>query len=337
MSEIKSPRIQRRINERQQAAAAHGDGWGDPPRRQAGGNEGHSPQAQLSRQMDGLNLDGTPQHDRYADPNRSQSLPRSQAGFRSPDPGDGGRDFVQSKSFRVLQKITDTDSPDYEPPPPRPREEDEMRFTGLRRDQIPSRSFQVLQKMTGCDDVPQQPYAQYGHPQQYQQEPPQDIREYCNHPEELDDTTVNPRYRGGNIPSRSFKMLQEMTGADGSQLAPSVFQHRQQQQQQQPQQQRPHHQQPSQPGQPKPRKTTQMVIQMGGPSSDQGYMGPMDQGGAVYAPEKVFPQPTVPASMQEAEAEPRKYTGGSIPSRSFRMLQAMTGENPGPNDGSTEY
>ncbi|KAL1471941.1 hypothetical protein MTO96_023411 [Rhipicephalus appendiculatus] len=203
LSEIKSPRIQRRINARQEAAAAQGEGWGDPP----------------SRQMEGLNLDGTQQQDRYVDPNRTHSLPRPPApGQRASDPGD----FVQSRSFRVLQKITDTDSPDYQPPPPKPREEDEMRFSGLRRDQIPSRSFQALQKMTGADDQPyqqQQQQQQYYYPQS-QQEPPPDIREYCNHPEELDDTTINPRYRGGNIPSRSFKMLQEMTGDDGS-VAPS--------------------------------------------------------------------------------------------------------------------
>lgn len=307
LSEIKSPRIQRRINARQEAAAAHGEGWGDPP----------------SRQMEGLNLDGTPQQqDRYSDPNRTQSLPRHAGGQRTPDPGD----FVQSRSFRVLQKITDTDSPDYEPPPPKPRQEDEMRFSGLRRDQIPSRSFQVLQKMTGADDqpAPYQQQQQYYYPPQQQQEPPPDIREYCNHPEELDDTTINPRYRGGNIPSRSFKMLQEMTGDDGS-VAPSVFDERRQQQQQQ------QHQQPSG---PKPRKTTQMTIQLG--AGDQGYCGPQGQTGVVHVPEKVFPHPNVPASQQEAEPDPRKYTGGSIPSRSFRMLQAMTGENAG-GEGGTDF
>lgn len=308
LSEIKSPRIQRRINARQEAAAAQGEGWGDPP----------------SRQMEGLNLDGTPsqQQDRYMDPNRTQSLPRPAPGQRASDPGD----FVQSRSFRVLQKITDTDSPDYQPPaPPKPREEDEMRFSGLRRDQIPSRSFQALQKMTGADDQPyqqQQQQQQYYYPQQ-QQEPPPDIREYCNHPEELDDTTINPRYRGGNIPSRSFKMLQEMTGDDGS-VAPSVFDQKRQQQQQQQQQ-----------GGPKPRKTTQMTIQLGGPAEEAGYSGPQGQGGFVHHPEKVFPHPNVPASQQEAEPDPRKYTGGSIPSRSFRMLQAMTGENTG--DGGTDF
>lgn len=41
----------------------------------------------------------------------------------------------------------------------------------------------------------------------------------------------------------------------------------------------------------------------------------------------------VPPSQQEAEAEPKKYTGGSIPSRSFRMLQAMTGEDSDDSPG----
>lgn len=31
----------------------------------------------------------------------------------------------------------------------------------------------------------------------------------------------------------------------------------------------------------------------------------------------------VPASEQQQVQEPRKYTGGAIPSRSFQMLQAM--------------
>lgn len=35
------------------------------------------------------------------------------------------------------------------------------------------------------------------------------------------------------------------------------------------------------------------------------------------------PQQYIPPSEQQVQ-EPRKYTGGAIPSRSFRMLQAMT-------------
>jgi hypothetical protein len=35
------------------------------------------------------------------------------------------------------------------------------------------------------------------------------------------------------------------------------------------------------------------------------------------------PQTYIPPSEQQVP-EPRKYTGGAIPSRSFRILQAMT-------------
>lgn len=41
--------------------------------------------------------------------------------------------------------------------------------------------------------------------------------------------------------------------------------------------------------------------------------------------ERFYPNPSVPASQQPIEAEPKKYMGSHIPSRSFRMLQAMTG------------
>jgi hypothetical protein len=37
----------------------------------------------------------------------------------------------------------------------------------------------------------------------------------------------------------------------------------------------------------------------------------------------------VPPSERPTSSEPQKYTGSSIPSRSFRMLQAMTGQNNG--------
>ena len=38
--------------------------------------------------------------------------------------------------------------------------------------------------------------------------------------------------------------------------------------------------------------------------------------------------PAVPASQQEVP-EPKKYTGGNIPSRSFRVLQQMTADDQG--------
>lgn len=37
----------------------------------------------------------------------------------------------------------------------------------------------------------------------------------------------------------------------------------------------------------------------------------------------------VPPSERTVGMEPHKYTGSSIPSRSFKMLQAMTGQNNG--------
>ncbi|XP_044734907.1 uncharacterized protein LOC123297346 isoform X2 [Chrysoperla carnea] len=49
-------------------------------------------------------------------------------------------------------------------------------------------------------------------------------------------------------------------------------------------------------------------------------------------------QQYIPPSEQQAPADPRKYTGSAIPSRSFRMLQAMTSPNNTPcaNTQSTE-
>lgn len=41
-------------------------------------------------------------------------------------------------------------------------------------------------------------------------------------------------------------------------------------------------------------------------------------------------KPYVPPSEQTVQ-EPKKYTGGKIPSRSFKVLQAMTGEACGKN------
>lgn len=37
----------------------------------------------------------------------------------------------------------------------------------------------------------------------------------------------------------------------------------------------------------------------------------------------------IPPSERTVGMEPHKYTGSSIPSRSFRMLQSMTGQNNG--------
>lgn len=41
---------------------------------------------------------------------------------------------------------------------------------------------------------------------------------------------------------------------------------------------------------------------------------------------------SVPASEQVVQQEPRKYMGSNIPSRSFKILQAMTSEDGQPGE-----
>jgi len=72
-------------------------------------------------------------------------------------------------------------------------------------------------------------------------------------------------------------------------------------------------------------------------SSDDGYQQPSSIGNR---PQVVSPQHTQiihqtgpaprarPPPSEQSEPEPRKYMGGNIPSRSFRMLQAMTALDP---------
>ncbi|KAF8791795.1 hypothetical protein HNY73_003475 [Argiope bruennichi] len=142
-----------------------------------------------------------------------------------------------------------------------------------------SRSFRILQMMTGGDDETDNRYQNEGPQEQQNEEGPVDIR-----------------YKGGYIPGRSFKMLQEMTSMneDGTPMGPpvpSVLQEKRQQR--------------------KPPPHLHLNINNQPP------------------PPKQFPQPQVPASQQQTEEVPKMYTGGRIPSKSFRILEAMTGANDG--------
>ncbi|PRD36694.1 UNVERIFIED_CONTAM: hypothetical protein NCL1_07804 [Trichonephila clavipes] len=98
-----------------------------------------------------------------------------------------------------------------QPPVSNKKEEDEMRFTGLRRpdNPIPSRAFQALQKMTSGNEEVNNRQATDPH---YQEEGQSD--------QQNEDGPVDIRYKGAYIPGRSFKMLQEMTGMneDGKNL-----------------------------------------------------------------------------------------------------------------------
>ncbi|XP_025193742.1 uncharacterized protein LOC112593533 isoform X3 [Melanaphis sacchari] len=84
--------------------------------------------------------------------------------------------------------------------------------------------------------------------------------------------TENPRYRGGSIPSKIFKVLENSVPMDNN-YKQSV------------------------------------------PINNYVPVEPIES--------KLY----VPPSERPVGSEPHKYTGGSIPSRSFRMLQAMTGQN----------
>ncbi|GAB6031408.1 hypothetical protein CHUAL_009185 [Chamberlinius hualienensis] len=121
---------------------------------------------------------------------------------------------------------------------------------------------------------------------------------------------IDPRYRGPKIPSRSFKMLQEMTGEEnGSNVPPPC---------------------PSPRG---PTKRSPVLNQHHQPQYQQPLSNCQFSDEAEY-----YSGPSVPASQQELEAEPKKYMGGKIPSRSFRMLQAMTAgeQQPINNDSDSE-
>ncbi|KFB38031.1 hypothetical protein ZHAS_00005299 [Anopheles sinensis] len=103
----------------------------------------------------------------------------------------------------------------------------------------------------------------------------------------------DPRYRGAAIPSKAFRYLQNMT--DSGQAA---------------------NQSNTGSG-----NRTQQMFNRGNNNETDGES----------------PVQYVPPSEQKVE-EPKKYTGGSIPSRSFRMLQAMTGSDApvDPNSSDSE-
>ncbi|XP_075217167.1 uncharacterized protein LOC142322226 isoform X3 [Lycorma delicatula] len=172
-------------------------------------------------------------------PNLQQNWGNSVDGSSSPAP-------VQSRSFRVLQKITDTDSGE------------------------------------GAVDQVDMPYNSQGVPvsQLRKLQLSDDDRALMNKVKtQVSDTILpvdeeNPRYRGGYIPSRVFKALDESVPQDPNDNQMRTLSRRPQQ------------------------------------------------------PESVSPaQPYIPPSEQQVQ-EPRMYTGAAIPSRSFRMLQAMTGPDP---------
>lgn len=140
---------------------------------------------------------------------------------------------------------------------------------------IQSNSFKVIQKLTQTDENVENNGGKNcvtehlpKYPQTFQQQQQQsDGQEHFLHNE------TDPRYRGAAIPSKAFKILQNMNDNSGIN---NVIQ--------------------SQP------QVRTIPIQIEDNQQPQKYIHP----------------------SQQITPEPKKYMGSSIPSRSFKMLQAMT-------------
>ncbi|XP_050078928.1 uncharacterized protein LOC126565765 [Anopheles maculipalpis] len=224
---------------------------------------------------------------RLSDP-RSSSNTQSWNGNSAPN---------QSRSFRVLQQITDT--------------LDEAEAEKNAKDQTSGSSSQsAATDPTDGNGKQQQSYGRSAGPTNAAQQ--QDMAEgqlrrlqLSNEDKALMNRVKNqvdgevylhneedPRYRGAAIPSKAFRYLQNMT--DSGQAA-------------------------NQSNNGSGNRTQQMFNRGNYNDSD----GDTQQ------------QQYVPPSEQKVE-EPKKYTGGSIPSRSFKMLQAMTDAPADPNSSDSE-
>jgi hypothetical protein len=153
---------------------------------------------------------------------------------------------------------------------------------------IQGRSFKVLQQITEPKGVlydGTQPYNSQSLPlsELRKLQLSDDDRSFMNRVKSQANNvdTENPRYRGGSIPSKIFKVLENSVPMDNN-YKQSV------------------------------------------PINNYVSVEPIES--------KMY----VPPSERPVVSEPHKYTGGSIPSRSFRMLQAMTGQNNG-NLGESDF
>ncbi|EAA10227.4 AGAP008812-PA [Anopheles gambiae str. PEST] len=206
-----------------------------------------------------------------------QSDPRSSSNAQS---WNGNNAPNQSRSFRVLQQITDT--------------LDEAEAEKNAKEQSNNQSDQA--------DGAKQQYSRSTAQQQDAAEGQLRRLQLSNEDKALMNRVKNqvdgevylhneedPRYRGAAIPSKAFRYLQNMT--DSGQAA-------------------------NQSNNGSGNRAQQMFNKANYNDSDTQQS-----------------QQYVPPSEQKVE-EPKKYTGGSIPSRSFKMLQAMT-DAPGP--GETDF
>ncbi|XP_058447322.1 mucin-2-like [Malaya genurostris] len=198
-----------------------------------------------------------------------QSDPRSSSNSQS---WNGNATPNQSRSFRVLQQITDTmQEADPQSKPSTPGlEQQQQRQTGsgdapdsqLRRMQLNNEDKAMLNRVKTQVDG-----------------------ETYLHNEE------DPRYRGSVIPSKAFRYLQNIT--EGSQPSSSAD---------------------------------------AGPVNRANQMYAQNRGNFSESEDDTVQQ-YIPPSEQKVE-EPKKYTGSAIPSRSFKILQAMT-QSDAPADSNS--
>ncbi|XP_076326094.1 uncharacterized protein LOC143233599 isoform X2 [Tachypleus tridentatus] len=293
---------------------------------------------EVTRQLEGTNL-GSDSMKSYQFPNLHQrSPPRKHEVYCPKTETEETSFFPQSRSFRLLQMLTDQDDEGPEDEVPSKREEDEMRFSGLRRNPFPSPTFQTIQKMTspGGDCYETTPHATSMNENQ--------------DGDRTDDGPIEPRYQGCSIPSYAFRMLQEMTEA-GS-LPPSALHKPKKTTKLQlhigePQPPRPQQQNNiASPRQPYQQSFPRQPYQQSFPRQPYHQASPQQQYHQA-SPQQPFPRqqyhqafPQQPSPQQQynqsyyesqVPEEPKIYTGGKIPSRSFRMLQTMTGESPLPD------
>jgi hypothetical protein len=265
---------------------------------------------------------------------------------------DNKSDFTQSAVYKMIHGI---DQPKPKPviaraelqrqhsstPPRQPSTDDETRFRGLNSgtaSDVPSRTFQRLQSWTGTTGGGQSEIDTTS------------IRRNVTgstdgldseEPGQYDEKSI--RYTGRNIPSRSFKILQQMTGGPvaSDAIPPAADDERRGLRSRsetpkrvvishQPHHPAPHphtqHQQSYQPQHPNP--------------ADQYQQPPLSVGGSEIDTSSIrthlFAATGSSSAASDDGQEPGqydeksiRYTGRSIPSRSFRMLQQMTGADPG--------
>lgn len=196
---------------------------------------------------------------------------------------------------------------------------------------IQSRSFKVIQKITGSDDDS----TSFNHHVSSTEGVPlnqlrklqlnEDDQKFMNRVKaQVDDDTflhteTDPRYRGAVIPSRAFRMLQNMT--DTGQVTNTINVN-------------------NCPTSHTPVKENDASANHTHRNNSSVTAQPNRINSNIKAQER--PNVTVcenetekpsskrayiPPSERQAEQELRKYMGSSIPSRSFKMLQAMTATN----------